>query len=94
MAHALDADLRAILNGLAKSDPGVRLSFIITVRPGARPAPVMPFPIEHSFDAIGAVSGQMTAQEVLDLANHSEIERIEYDGQLYALRSRLGRSPA
>jgi hypothetical protein len=38
---------------------------------------------------ISAVSCKMTPQQALDLAAQPSVERVEYDGEFYALRDKV-----
>jgi hypothetical protein len=60
---------------------------IITLAPGTDPAVLEPkgIRIRRVMENIPAVAGTVAAGDVTDLAELGEVERVEYDGEMYAL---------
>ncbi|HEX2887101.1 hypothetical protein [Vineibacter terrae] len=90
MSRTLDPELESLLNDLAKAGSAQRIPFIVTVRSNVRAREVLPFRIDHEFDAISAASGKMTAAEALKLSVSDAVERVELDGEMHALRRQAG----
>lgn len=90
MSRTLDPELESLLQDLAKAASPQPLPFIVTVRKNVRPADVLPFKIDHFFEITSAASGKMTAVDALKLSTSDAIERIEFDGQMQALRQQAG----
>ncbi|MDX2300067.1 MAG: hypothetical protein NW204_10105 [Xanthomonadaceae bacterium] len=85
MRETLTPELRQLLQTMAQAHATQAIPFIVTADADCRIAEVVPFPIDNAFEIIHAVSGRMTAAQALALAQHPQIERIEYDGQMHAL---------
>jgi len=85
MRESLSPELRDLLRVMASAHPGQAIPFIVTADPDCRIAEVMPCRIDNAFAIIHAVSARMTAAQALALAQHPQIARIEYDGQMHAL---------
>jgi hypothetical protein len=86
----IDLDLRESLEQLARTEPDTLLPFIVTVKPGVR-ADVLAakgLRVEHEFPITSAITGKMTVAAALALAGSPDVEKIEYDGEMHALRRR------
>lgn len=89
-AH-ISTELARDLKALAHQQPGLKLPFIVTVAPGAMPgkdAPDwLPFKPTQTVETIRMVAGEMTAGQALELARHTKVETVEFDGEMHALRA-------
>lgn len=85
MSALIDPQLAATLARVAERHPARKLPFIVTLAPGARVGTVVPFEPTQVVDVIRMAAGEMTAREALDLAQHAQVERIEFDGSAHAL---------
>lgn len=84
-AKRMSAELRDRLQGLVKSQPKSKLSFLVTMAPGAAWRGVVPFEPTLDVESVRLVAGEMTPEQALALAKRKEVERIEFDGQAHAL---------
>lgn len=75
------------LKAATKSNPQQEFPFIITLKPGASLSTLENrIKVQRSFESIRAVASTMTLQKALQLAKLDAIERIEYDGEVRALK--------
>lgn len=93
MENAMDAALAQLLNQQAKSSPKTKWPFIVTLAPGPSSQEVsaltaLGFEVDNTFEAISAVSGKMTAAQALAVAALDNVVRVEFDGEMHALRTR------
>jgi hypothetical protein len=89
MTKKIDHELRQLLQQMASAAPESRVPLVITLKKGVRAADLLPCEIDHEFPVISAVSCKMTPQQALDLAAQPSVERVEYDGEFYALRDKV-----
>jgi hypothetical protein len=85
-APRLEPALEELLRALLDRDDA--LPFLITLVEGAE-ASALPLTIDLQVPAIRLVAAHMRPRAALGLAQRPEVERIEFDGQLSALRQRL-----
>lgn len=81
MAEKLTPDLRRRLEAQSKDDAGRRLSFIVTLRPGAGSASVVKegMEIEQTIDDPPLLMGTMTADQALAVARLDNVALVEQD---------------
>lgn len=91
MDPRISTELARELQALARQQPGLKLSFIVTLAAGAMPgkdAPDwLPFKPTQTVETIRMVAGEMTAAQALALAAHAQVETVEYDGEMHALKA-------
>lgn len=89
MENSIDLDLAALLKQQAKINPAAVWSFIVTVTPGANTSLLAQngFEVENTFETISASSGKMTAAQALALGALDQVVRVEFDGEVRALKS-------
>jgi hypothetical protein len=81
----MSAELRDRLQGLVKSQSKLKLSFLVTMVPGAAWRGVAPFEPTLDIESARLVAGEMTPEQALALAKRKEVERIEFDGEAHTL---------
>jgi hypothetical protein len=81
MADNLKLDLRRRLEALSKDNPDRRLTFIVTLRPGANSASVAieGMQIEQRIDEPPLLIGTMTPTQALAVARLDNVALIEQD---------------
>jgi len=86
MPTKIDEALTAHMEHAAKEDPQKEISVILTVKEGADHTALEKkgLRIHHTFEAISAVAGTATLQEIETLAELDEVVSIEFDGEMRA----------
>ncbi len=88
MAAKIDDSLLQQIEEAKKTDPHQEIPVIVTVTPGADLTALEQkgLKIQLRFQHIPAVAGTLSAAEVEEVAALDEVERIEADEKMYALR--------
>lgn len=85
IGEELSQQLKAV-----KESSEEELPVVITVRKGADLAALKEqgLKVEHTFDVINSVSGTLPAAAVKSVARLDEVQRIDYDGEVQALKKK------
>lgn len=83
----VDQTLREMIQAPAQRKADQSFPCIVTVKPGTDPAVLVQhgLQIENVIESISAVSGKATGDSVKSLAKLTQVERIEYDGEVRAI---------
>ncbi len=86
MATKMSQELLERVQESAATDPESEIPVIVTVKAGADVASLeqQGMKVKRVFSAISAASGTIPAQTAQALEGLDEVEKIEYDGQMYA----------
>ncbi len=96
MENAIDSELAQLLKQQVKTGPKTKWPFIVTLAPGQATQQgqgidaltTLGFEVDHMFEAISAVSGKMTAAQALAAGALDSVVRVEYDGEMRALKTK------
>lgn len=85
MSQKVSSEVMARVQGATEESR--EISVIVTLAPGTDPTVLEPkgIRIRQVMENIPAVAGTVTGADVTDLAELKEVERVEYDGEMYAL---------
>ncbi len=85
MSHKVSPEVMARV--ASATEESSEIPVIVTLAPGADPAVLEPkgITIRRVMENAPLVAGTVAGADVTDLAELREVERVEYDGEMYAL---------
>lgn len=84
MGVKLDEYLAQKLESMGDRPSDEEVPVIVTTRSGAKAADLEFLRVEHSFESISAISGRIQLSDLTKLEALDQVEKIEFDGQMYA----------
>jgi hypothetical protein len=87
MTAKVDDELLKQMEEIEKAEPQREIPVIVTLTLGADPSLLEQrgLKIQRTFASISAVSGTLTAAGVREFAQMDQVEKVEYDGSVWAL---------
>ena len=92
MSAKISAELSQRLKEVGEASTEDELPVIVTIKKDSDLAALKEkgLKIQHTYENIDAVSGTLPAAAVKSVANLDEVQLIEFDGEVYALKKEKG----
>jgi len=88
MSSKINAELKAECERVGQTEPQKEIPVVVTISDWSRRAELehSGLRVNHSFENISAVAGTLPCDKVKAVAELDHVERVEFDGEVRAIR--------